>query len=196
MLQYYHYVHRFAGWLSLVIAHAEDDRIRALLIPNLSDEVTDSASGKSHRQLLVDLLLALGISEEEIKSSRPYLETKAAEAHFWDLFSSGKTIEGLFALGPGTEGVSECFLAHMEEAVRREFSVDPAAMHYFTVHKPEVECAHADSLDRAILFYFSGLNDLERSEAWARGERAAIEAVRAHHRLFSIQVEGDCCGVR
>lgn len=189
MLEYYHYVYGFTSWLGQVIARADDDRIRALLIPNLVEEVTDPSCGRSHRDLLIDLLHALDLSDVEIRASEPKVETRAAARFFDDLYSSEKTLESLFAFGPGTEGVSFCFLEPMETALRRAFSLDEESLRYFTVHRPEKEHAHVGALDDAILLCLSGMAASEQQSGVEHGEHAAEQAAMQHQRLFSIGLD-------
>jgi|SRR5579883_2264390 len=191
MVQYYHYVRRFIGWIGLLLTHSDDDRIRFYLLPHLSDEINDRATRSSHRTLLMDLLVALGLDDQEIVASRPRPETARCERYFWDLYSTGRTLDGLFALGPGTEAVSCCFLEPMERGIRRAFNLPEEAYQYFEVHRPEVEQAHVEFLNDAIRHTISRVASVEEAERlWQRGASAAEEAVGVHQQIFRLMPAG------
>ena len=96
MIQYYHYVRRFIGWIGLLLAHAEDDRVRFSRRRISADEINDRMTRSSHRTLLIELLMRLGIDEEELWASRPRPETARCERDSWDR-TRRAGLQGLFA---------------------------------------------------------------------------------------------------
>lgn len=157
LLEYRYFVHRFTQWLALAIGHAEDQRIRQLVLPNLIDEQGGMDNRPSHLDLLDRCLDSCGVKRR--LNHRPLASTVRAEAWFFGVCSGVDTHAALCVLGPGTESISQTFLGPLETAIRRAWPEKPIDITYFDVHRPEIEAAHANGLLDAIKLVESGAPD-------------------------------------
>lgn len=181
LVEYRYFVHRFTQWFAMVIGRAEDQHVRQLLLPNLVDELGGPDKAPSHLDLLDRCLSSCGIRQRDVNRLLP--STREAEAWFYEVCSNRNTHTSLCVLGPGTESISQSFLAPLEKAIKRVFSEKHLDLVYFDVHRPEVESAHADSIDKAIRIVESNAPPQKRKSLAAQRARWTAAAVR-HHAQF------------
>lgn len=185
-VQYAKYVGQFTRWMGLIVANADADEVKAFLLPNLVDEVRDSTHKISHRRMLIRLLEAMGVTEEEIEQAPSRDETVAGCRYFEELYGSPRTLESLFAFGPGTEAVSWCFLEPMRE-VARAFGLNESQLLYFDVHAPYQEAAHVGAVDDAIYAELARQPEERWEEQFTLGCRTAEKAASVHQQFFDME---------
>jgi hypothetical protein len=86
----------------------------------------------------------------------------------------------LFALGPGTESISDLFLIPIESWSAEALKVMPNVEKYFQLHRPEVEHEHEMVISSLIA---DELSSMDEEEAWlllAKGEEVAKRISNMH----------------
>jgi pyrroloquinoline-quinone synthase len=119
--EYYHYSHQFTRYLTAVMANLEAPKSRSALVRNAADESGHIAADEAaellrngidpehakapHPELFRRFLRAIGAKPEEILLRKPYVATMAWVEAFRGLCMFGGEIQGVGALGIGTEGI-------------------------------------------------------------------------------------------
>lgn len=102
-LQYNIYCGYFPRYLAAVAANVPDDDTRLSLIENLWEEHGAGNLAESHRTLFRRFLEGVGVSEADWQDAIPLSSTKQYVDILFDLCQHAHFLEGLGALGPGTE---------------------------------------------------------------------------------------------
>lgn len=119
--EYYHYSHQFTRYLTAVMANLEAPKSRSALVRNAADEsgyiapdeaaellrngIDPEHAKAPHPELFRRFLRAIGAKPEEILRGKPYVATLAWVEAFRGLCMHGGEIQGVGALGIGTEGI-------------------------------------------------------------------------------------------
>jgi pyrroloquinoline-quinone synthase len=119
--QYYHYSHQFTRYLTAVMANLEAPKSRSALVRNAADEsghipadeaaellrngIDPEHAKAPHPELFRRFLNAIGAKPDEILRTQPYVATLAWVEAFRGLCMFGGEIQGVGALGIGTEGI-------------------------------------------------------------------------------------------
>jgi pyrroloquinoline quinone (PQQ) biosynthesis protein C len=146
LLEYELISRNFVPWLLFVMANAEDERVRNLLLPNLNEECGEPRKNNSHHALYLRMIKSFGLQPED-HSHAP--STVRAEKSFRDIFRGGDTYRSLCVIGPAMEAISSDFLTPMYEGVKKHHG-ESKHLIYFTLHLSEMEDEHAGSIERAI----------------------------------------------
>ena len=174
--QYRCFVRRFPCWLALTMGFAADARVRELLKPNLLAEMGDGIR-PPHLSLLDRCLDSCDVDSR--LRGKPLHSTTECENWFFSLFASGDTYASLCALGPATERISWQFLGPLEKALTARFDLTSKDLEYFVVHHPDVEDAHAASLEEAIRHTEHASNE-KPSVLAARRQSLTASAIHQH----------------
>ena len=119
--EYYHYSHQFTRYLTAVMANLEAPKSRSALVRNAADEsghipaeeaaellrngIDPEHAKAPHPELFRRFLRAIGANPEEILRRKPFVATMAWVEAFRGLCMFGGEIQGVGALGIGTEGI-------------------------------------------------------------------------------------------
>jgi pyrroloquinoline quinone (PQQ) biosynthesis protein C len=119
--EYYHYSHQFTRYLTAVMANLEAPKSRSALVRNAADEsgyiapdeaaelikngIDPEHAKAPHPELFRRFLRAIGAKPEEILRNKPYVATMAWVEAFRGLCMHGGEMQGVGALGIGTEGI-------------------------------------------------------------------------------------------
>ncbi len=119
--EYYHYSHQFTRYLTAVMANLEAPKSRSALVRNAADEsghipaeeaaellrngIDPEHAKAPHPELFRRFLRAIGAKPEEILLRKPYVATMAWVEAFRSLCMHGGEMQGVGALGMGTEGI-------------------------------------------------------------------------------------------
>lgn len=144
--QYYQHVAAFPTYLSAVHARCEDQPTRRQLLANLIDE---EAGEPNHPQLWRNFAAALGVSPNELETTKPWPETTDLIATFRDVCHRGEITEGLAALYAYESQIPAVSESKIDGLVRHYQFNDPESYRYFTVHI-EADREHA-AAERALL---------------------------------------------
>lgn len=184
LIQYFYYVERFASRLCALAGRATEEQARLAVARNIFEEMGgDDGQEATHLNLIRRLLRDTG-AEQLLTTQPPLPTTRIAEMYFQGLCVDGTTWDALFAMGPGTEAVSQLFLDPMELAVEKTFGMLRGTVPYFVVHYPETDMAHAEAIKIALVSYLSALPEQGRQPAMAQGQGIVGAAVMAHGLLF------------
>jgi len=167
--EYYHYSHQFTRYLTAVMANLEAPKSRSALVRNAADEsghipadeaaellrngIDPEHAKAPHPELFRRFLRAIGAKPEEILKRKPYVATLAWVDAFRSLCMHGGEIQGVGALGMGTEGI----VAVMYRIIWRGLAMawpnmNPRDRVFFDLHAV-VDDDHAHTLrDIAITF--------------------------------------------
>ncbi len=160
LAEYRFLVQRFVQWIGLTFGKSNDEHVRQLLLGNIVEECGQSNKTPSHLARLDGCLASCNAPSWQ--HYQPLATTSRIEAWFFDLFSSQSCHVCLSALGPGTESVSQQFLAPLETGIRTAFAEDNVDYTYFDLHRSEVEGAHSDDIDKAIALVENAAAPFER----------------------------------
>lgn len=162
---YSRYVRRFTLIMCSVLSKAPeaDERFWSLAL-NLYDELGGSRGlPAAHGRLLVDF--------SSMSANNTSAETQArlerVDSLERDLFTELTTLRwplSLFALGPGTESVSDLFLEPIEHWCVRSLVDRPLAQEYFDMHRSAVEHEHQLEISRVISEELSAIDSLSASD--------------------------------
>ncbi len=119
--EYYHYSHQFTRYLTAVMANIEAPKSRSALVQNAADEsghippdeaaellrngIDPEHAKAPHPELFRRFLRSIGAKPEEILKRKPYVATLSWVDAFRGLCMHGGEIQGVGALGIGTEGI-------------------------------------------------------------------------------------------
>lgn len=160
--EYYHYSHQFTRYLTAVMANLEAPKSRSALVANAADEsghmppeeaaellrngIDPEHAKAPHPELFRRFLRAIGAKPEEILRRKPYVATMAWVEAFRGLCMFGGEIQGVGALGIGTEGI----VAVMYRKILRGIAIAwpnmaPRDKVFFELHAL-IDDDHADTL--------------------------------------------------
>lgn len=160
--EYYHYSHQFTRYLTAVMANLEAPKSRSALVRNAADEsghmppdeaaellrngIDPEHARAPHPELFRRFLRAIGAKPEEILQRKPYVATMSWVEAFRGLCMFGGEIQGVGALGIGTEGI----VAVMYRKILRGIAIawpnmTPRDKVFFELHAL-MDDDHADTL--------------------------------------------------
>lgn len=129
--QYYHHVAAFPTYLSAVHAKCEDQATRRELLSNLIDE---EASSPNHPELWLQFAEGLGVTDTEVRNSKPWPETKNLIETFRSVCGNGSIAEGLAALY-AYESQIPAVCESKIDGLRKHYGFNnPEHYSYFSVH--------------------------------------------------------------
>lgn len=146
LLEYELISRNFVPWLLHVMANAEDERVRQLLLPNLNEECGEYKKNNSHHTLYLKLIKSFGLKPQEFNHDELTVKTEKA---FKNIFRGSDTYRSLCIIGPAIEAISSDFLYPIYEGVKKHYG-DSTHMIYFTLHLSEMEDEHAGFIEEAI----------------------------------------------
>lgn len=138
---------------------------------------THKARDLTHPALFRRFLTALGLDEAELARIEPVPATDDFNETYRSLCRDAHWLEGLAAMGPGTEGIVPSLYAQILQGIRTSGEVSPADYVFWTIH---VHCdeGHARNIQEAMRPYASDPS-LQRL-IW----RGAMRALGARQRWF------------
>jgi pyrroloquinoline-quinone synthase len=130
--EYYHHVKAFPTYLSALHCRCEEPEIRRSILNNLIDE---EAGRPNHPDLWKSFILALGVSQEEIDSHKPGIQTK-------NLINTFKESCSLFPLAIGIAALY-CYESQIPaicktkiDGLKKWYGIEnPEEYRYFSVHE-------------------------------------------------------------
>lgn len=167
--EYYHYSHQFTRYLTAVMANLEAPKSRSALVRNAADEsghipaeeaaelirngIDPEHAKAPHPELFRRFLRAIGAKPDEILVRKPYVATMAWVEAFRTLCMFGGEIQGVGALGIGTEGI----VAVMYRKILRGIAIAwpnmaPRDRVFFELHAV-VDDDHAHTLNEIALAF-------------------------------------------
>lgn len=181
------YVRRFTHIICDILSKMpySDDRFWRLAT-NLYDELGDSSGlSKAHGKLLDTIRVKPHFLSEtdwmDLSHSILQLEQEMV-AYF-------KSLEwpfNLFALGPGTESISDLFLAPIEVWTSKTIMGNPDIKLYFDVHRPEVESKHHLEIARLLADELSLEDNVISNSIYEKGSVIAKKTASYHLRATLI----------
>jgi len=137
---------KFVPWICQIMANAENEKVRQLLLPNLIEESGSFGRQNSHHDLYLKMLERNKINVQNHTFDQLTLNT---EKNFTKIFKSNNTYRSLCVVGPGIEAISADFLYPMYQGVLRNFG-NSRSLIYFTLHLSEMEDNHANCIEKAM----------------------------------------------
>lgn len=129
--QYYHHVKAFPTYLSSIHAHEENEEIRQALLKNLIEEEFGSPN---HPDLWRAFALAIGVTEEELKTHAPGADIQALISAFRGICKEKNTEEGIAALYAYESQIPTICVSKIEGLKEHYGMHDPKGFRYFSVH--------------------------------------------------------------
>jgi pyrroloquinoline-quinone synthase len=140
--QYYHHVESFPRYISATLSRCHSSEARQVLLDNLNDE-EGFHSGESHPSLWLQFAKGLGLSEETVKNSVAFPETKQFIEDFLGLSYSSYP-EGLGALYAYERQIPQT-AANKITGLKEFYQIeDKATLKFFLVHL-EADVEHAEA---------------------------------------------------
>jgi len=167
--EYYHYSHQFTRYLTAVMANLEAPKSRSALVRNAADEsghipadeaaellrngIDPEHAKAPHPELFRRFLRAIGAKPDEILKNKPYVATLAWVEAFRGLCMFGGEMQGVGALGIGTEGIVAVMYRKILKGIAIAWpNMTPRDRVFFDLHAV-VDDDHAHTLrDIAITF--------------------------------------------
>jgi pyrroloquinoline-quinone synthase len=144
-LEYGMYCQVFPRCLAAVAANVTDDATRLPLIRNLWEEHGEGVLARSHRERYAFFLAACGVSGAEWRAHVPQACTVQYVNEVFSLCRDGHFLEGLGALGPGTESYTAEEYSVLYAGLRRYPWFRDGDLEFFRIHM-EVDQSHASSI--------------------------------------------------
>jgi pyrroloquinoline quinone (PQQ) biosynthesis protein C len=146
-------------------------------VAGVMEHNTRKASELTHPALFRRFMRCLGLTAEALGQVVPLPETHAFNAAYDDICRNGHWLEGLGAMGPGTECIVPRVYSKILDGIRGSGLVTPADYVFWTVH---VHCddGHGRNVIDAMRPY---VDDAHNRELISRG---AIRALDARARWF------------
>lgn len=180
---YFRYVRRFTIIMCDVLSKAPetDDRFWRLAV-NLHDELGGTVGFRTaHGKLIAQAAQRPAtISDKEWNRCVAVMETLEKESA--QEFASLSWPLNLFALGPGTESISDLFLEPLQAWSSDALASLPQVQSYFDAHRPEVEYEHQMEISRVLA---EELNDMPKESAeslFGEGKRLAERVAIRHYK--------------
>lgn len=144
--QYYQHVAAFPTYLSGVHAQTDDLETRRQVLENLIDE---EAGKPNHPELWVHFAEGLGVSEQDVKNTVLWPETRFLIDTFREVCREHGTAAGLSALYAYESQIPEVAVSK-KNGLRKNYGIDDAkTVAYFDVHE-EADKEHA-AVERQLL---------------------------------------------
>ncbi len=162
---YYPHVAAFPGYLETAAAGAADAAIRAELLDNLREELSEPAP---HPELWLQFAAGMGAAAETVRHAATTAATKATVTAFQGLCAES-TLAGLAALYTYESQQPEVAKRKADGLCERYGVNDAATLSYFTVHA-EADVRHREGERRAIATLLeNGASETELLAAANRG---------------------------
>jgi pyrroloquinoline quinone (PQQ) biosynthesis protein C len=144
-------------------------------VARVMERNTRRAKDLTHPALFRRFLSALGLDADELSEITPIEETMEVNAAYRALCRDGHWLEGLAAMGPGTECVVPTIYKQILKGIAESGFVAPADYVFWTVH---VHCddGHGRNIIEAMRPYAT---DLEARQMMMRGALGALDARRS-----------------
>lgn len=131
--EYYHFTTAIPGFLTNVLAHAQDEDLRTIISKNLAEE-------KEHPELWLRFCSALGLSEERVVEHKPNIHTRQNNENF-DRLSRKNLLAGAVALYGYERQIPE-IAATKINGLKDFYGIsDKYSLAFFDVHK-EIDKEH------------------------------------------------------
>lgn len=156
-----------------VVATLIDDGIVSRAqVAHVMEHNTRRAKDLTHPALFRRFLGALGLGPQELSAIVPIDETDELNATYRALCRDSHWLEGLAAMGPGTECVVPTLYRQILRGIHRSGLVEPADYVFWTVH---VHCddGHGRNIIEAMRPYAA---ELEARQMMMRGALSALDA--------------------
>lgn len=143
--QYYHYEAALPSFLTAALEHVTEEPARSAVAEVLEDE---SSNPKPHAEMWLDFAAGLGVSESDVKSSEPSVQTINLVETYRSLCSRGQeeAIGALYAYESQQPEVAEAKAAGLVEFYDVN---DTSALSFFKLHSV-LDVAHAKALKSAL----------------------------------------------
>ncbi|MCC3355385.1 TenA family transcriptional regulator [Bacillus sp. REN16] len=153
-LQIYHVVLYFPRFLSAILTNMSDYRMRMPLVENLFEEHGKMNEKYVHSETYKEFLTGIGVSEEEIKESKPSIAVIAYNRGLTDLCLHYHYLEGLAALG-----VIEEIVARVSPLVgqfaKSNYGSENKSLVHFTDHEV-LDVQHANEIYEVVALSYDG----------------------------------------
>lgn len=162
--QYYKHVDAFPRYVSATHSNCEDITIRQQLLENLREE---EQGDDNHPALWMKFANALGVNDDDVRSTESLPETNKFVDTFYQLTKEGTALEGITALYCYEAQIPEISSVKID-GLRKFYSVDSTAgLSFFTAHET------ADKIHRQV-----GRDMLQQLIRTADDERQAVRAAK------------------
>ncbi len=144
--QYYHYEKALPGFLSAALQHIDDEPARSAVNEVLVDE---SSNPRPHSEMWLDFAAGLGVSEAEVKASKPSCQTTNLVETYTSLCNRGReeAIGALYAYESQQPEVAET----KADGLIAHYGVDSTpALAFFKLHAV-LDVQHAKALRAALV---------------------------------------------
>jgi pyrroloquinoline-quinone synthase len=153
-LQIYHVVRHFPRFLSAILTQIADYRIRMPLVDNLYEEHGHLKAAHVHSVTYETFLRGIGLTDEQIVSSKPITPVIAYNRAITDLCLHHNWVEGIGALG-----VTEEIVARVSPIVGRfavnTFESNRKELVHFTSHEV-LDITHANEIYEIAAPFYAG----------------------------------------
>lgn len=145
----------------------EREQVQALM-----HKRSQEARELTHPAIFRRFLRSLGLTPEVLERAEPTFETAALIAEYQRVCRGGHWLEGMGAMGPGTECVVPTMYTYIEEGIARSGLVLPDDYLFFTIH---IHCddGHGANIINAMRTYARSPEDQGRI---ATGARRVLDA--------------------
>jgi pyrroloquinoline quinone (PQQ) biosynthesis protein C len=142
------------------------------VVARIMEENTARAHELTHPALFRRFLRALGLTDEVLMNQQPIAATTAFNLACSDIFRNGHWLEGMGAIGPGTECIVPQIYGKILQGIKRSECVSEADYVFWTVH---VQCdeGHGRNIIEAVRPLLT--SSLECEQVW-RGAMNALDA--------------------
>jgi pyrroloquinoline-quinone synthase len=144
--QYFHFEAAFPTFLSAIHSRCDSPAVRQSLLENLWDE---EYGADNHVALWLRFCQGLGLSEAEVRASRPNAETQALVDGFRSVCFTRPVAEGLASLYAYESQAPEIARQKIAGLVRNYGISDERSLSFFKVHQ-EADVAHSRAEREAI----------------------------------------------
>jgi hypothetical protein len=184
---YYRYVRRFTLIMCSILGKVPeaDERFWRLAI-NLYDELGAAKGfGAAHGKLLEGADRRPNDLSQGVWNNSA-LEIDRLERDLVQDFTLLGWPLNLFALGPGTESISDLFLDPIELWTSAAIDKLPHGHAYFDVHRPEVEYEHQMEISKVLSDELSSMRDENASSLISEGKIVAERAAERHYQATCV----------
>lgn len=152
--EYYQHVKAFPTYLSALHSRSDDADTRRILLQNLIEE---EAGSPNHPELWKNFALALGVTEDELKSHHSSAEIKHLIGTFRSICMQQPTEAGLVALYAYESQIPEICISKIDGLKKHYGMQKPDGWEYFRVHIA-ADTEHAAQERHLLKSYITGNN--------------------------------------
>ena len=178
---YSRYVRRFTIIMCNVLSKVPeaDDKFWRLAV-NLYDELGGSNGFQLAHEKLIEGARHKPDSIPQAMWDKVTVEMDRLESAMMEDFKSSTWPLILFAIGPGTESISDLFLDPIEGWTSDSLKFLPDVQAYFDVHRPEVEFEHQVEISRVLSEELAALPIDIAESIYANGQILAGQIAKRH----------------